>query len=646
MAYTKTVWVNDSTPFIDEDNLNANEQGIFNGNVKAGETKPTNVVLQAITLDDSSYTQAPNDILGVEVSDKIEGGAITLNVNANGDKPLQDSNGLAIESLNAGIHIIAFKATYYEYVGEFNQDTFLEQLANGTTTPVTVGIEYTRPVGEILVEGNTLNNAPNNGNFINGVVGWTGVNAVLSESLRILDIIGDGGGLKASGIQDTGLQRTGQTIFAMMRARTTNSVSTDIKLGVGSEDIIQTNPIENQWYILSDIVTMVNDNVDLFVTLNHFYVDAGTANGKLLEVDADFGVFLIDMDALGIESNTKQQMLDLIGGYFEGLTSVFKPLITSIGKNIFNDILEVGDIATGSGLNVANPARMRNVGFVKIEPNTQYIVASDDVNFESIFEYDSSQTWIQTVSAGVFTTTANTRYVRGRALSVDLDSRIQIERGSVATVYEKHKDDIISTTRSLTLARATNGTTFDTLTRNGGALIYTQNVDHSTYLPLVTPITKEVGSSALLVYPNGTITQSSESNVLPTTTLGVSNSDRQQAIINSENISWIKDDFEPVNNVISYTTSITLTLADAFKFIEMDSATPVNVTIPLDASVDFLIGTQIDIVMFDGGDITIVPTGGIILRAAESSTKLETQYKVMTLKKLDVNDWSLIGAEV
>ena len=90
------------------------------------------------------------------------------------------------------------------------------------------------------------------------------------------------------------------------------------------------------------------------------------------------------------------------------------------------------------------------------------------------------------------------------------------------------------------------------------------------------------------------------------------------------------------------TTSYTLVLADDGKIVEVLSATAVNVTIPLESSVMFPIGTQITVIQTGVGQITFVPTGGVTLNG-NPGVKTRGQWTAGTLIKRAANTWILLG---
>lgn len=91
------------------------------------------------------------------------------------------------------------------------------------------------------------------------------------------------------------------------------------------------------------------------------------------------------------------------------------------------------------------------------------------------------------------------------------------------------------------------------------------------------------------------------------------------------------------------TASYTLVLADADKLVEMNVATANNLTIPLNSSVAFPIGTQILLAQYGAGQTTIVPTSGVTVRSNGGKLKLNVQYSGATLIKIAENEFYLFG---
>jgi len=91
------------------------------------------------------------------------------------------------------------------------------------------------------------------------------------------------------------------------------------------------------------------------------------------------------------------------------------------------------------------------------------------------------------------------------------------------------------------------------------------------------------------------------------------------------------------------TASYTLVLTDRGKLVEMNVATANNLTVPLNSSVVFPIGTNIDIAQYGAGQTTIVATGSVTVRSAGGALKLAAQYSGGSLIKIGTDEWYLFG---
>lgn len=94
----------------------------------------------------------------------------------------------------------------------------------------------------------------------------------------------------------------------------------------------------------------------------------------------------------------------------------------------------------------------------------------------------------------------------------------------------------------------------------------------------------------------------------------------------------------------SQSDSYTLVLTDAGKLIKMTKATASNLTVPPNSSVAFPTGTEIEILEYGAGQVTIVAGSGVTLRSAGSALKIAAQYASVSLKKLGTDEWAVVGA--
>ena len=73
-------------------------------------------------------------------------------------------------------------------------------------------------------------------------------------------------------------------------------------------------------------------------------------------------------------------------------------------------------------------------------------------------------------------------------------------------------------------------------------------------------------------------------------------------------------------------TSYTAVLADDGDLVTLDNGSAITFTIPPSSSVNFGIGTQINIMQLGAGQVTITPGAGVTIRSANSRLKTTAQY--------------------
>jgi hypothetical protein len=94
------------------------------------------------------------------------------------------------------------------------------------------------------------------------------------------------------------------------------------------------------------------------------------------------------------------------------------------------------------------------------------------------------------------------------------------------------------------------------------------------------------------------------------------------------------------------TASYTLVITDQSKIIEVNSSSSTSVTIPLDSTVNFPIGTYIVVMQTGTGQVTLDPTVGIGEFVTVNTTpglKLRTQWSMASLIKRGTNLWVAVG---
>jgi len=90
-------------------------------------------------------------------------------------------------------------------------------------------------------------------------------------------------------------------------------------------------------------------------------------------------------------------------------------------------------------------------------------------------------------------------------------------------------------------------------------------------------------------------------------------------------------------------TTYTPVLTDAGKVVTLTNGSAIAVTVPLNSSVAFPIGTQITFAQTGAGKVTFAGAVGVTVYSADSFLSLRTQYSSGTLIKTATNTWLLIG---
>jgi len=97
---------------------------------------------------------------------------------------------------------------------------------------------------------------------------------------------------------------------------------------------------------------------------------------------------------------------------------------------------------------------------------------------------------------------------------------------------------------------------------------------------------------------------------------------------------------DPTYTFNQQSSSYTLAIADSFKMIEMSAGG--TLTIPLNSSVAFPIGTAIDVLQTGSSQVTIAGNSGVTVNYTPG-LKLRTQWSSATLIKRDTDTWLAMG---
>lgn len=91
-------------------------------------------------------------------------------------------------------------------------------------------------------------------------------------------------------------------------------------------------------------------------------------------------------------------------------------------------------------------------------------------------------------------------------------------------------------------------------------------------------------------------------------------------------------------------TSAVLVLNDDGRVVRSTGSSPTQITIPTNASVAFPTGTQILVIQYGSGAVTVKAASGVTLNAVSAGgTTISSRYQFVGLLKIDTNEWLISG---
>ena len=224
---------------------------------------------------------------------------------------------------------------------------------------------------------------------------------------------------------------------------------------------------------------------------------------------------------------------------------------------------------------------------------------------------------------------------------------IEVERGTSANVLvrwnettDKWEATNDGTTYGNLVTTADSGTVTSTMIADG--TIVDADINASAAIALSKLATSTAGN--IIVYnASGVPTSVTETGDVLISDTGVT-SIATGVIVNADISSTAAIDLGKIADVSTnaQSASYTLVLADKNKIVEMGVGSANNLTVPLNASVAFPVGSQINILQTGSGQTTIVATGGVTINASPG-LKMRAQWSYATLVKRAENTWVLVG---
>lgn len=149
--------------------------------------------------------------------------------------------------------------------------------------------------------------------------------------------------------------------------------------------------------------------------------------------------------------------------FFRGMQSVKLPVLTTIGKNLFDGKLIRGNISGGNGEDINNAgfeSKMCRTNYIKVTPGSNFTASIEGKYvIEKISQVDKDKKFIATTEKNTSSVSIklsnNTSFIRCVIKSSDsseitLDdvrnSNVQFEESPTKTSYEPHKTNILTTT--------------------------------------------------------------------------------------------------------------------------------------------------------------------------------------------------------
>ncbi|MDD4157529.1 MAG: hypothetical protein PHY08_13270 [Candidatus Cloacimonetes bacterium] len=139
---------------------------------------------------------------------------------------------------------------------------------------------------EVFGQGNLLDASQlvTNGDFSDGITGWTPSVSTISNVSNNLIITGDGSNF-APRVSNNLVYVNGIKYYTILRFRTLATDTLSIRLNLNSLIPIQYSPVQNQWYLYSNVFDNTSTNP---YKIYHYYTDAVTSNGKTIEIDYSY----------------------------------------------------------------------------------------------------------------------------------------------------------------------------------------------------------------------------------------------------------------------------------------------------------------------------------------------------------------------
>jgi hypothetical protein len=107
----------------------------------------------------------------------------------------------------------------------------------------------------------------------------------------------------------------------------------------------------------------------------------------------------------------------------------------------------------------------------------------------------------------------------------------------------------------------------------------------------------------------------------------------------NDNMDTIDEALVSIQETAEKTAAYTLALADAGKIVQMNASGAVDLTVPLNSSIAFPVGTVVGVYNRSSSNVTVVGTSGVTVRNAGAIP----QYGEVSLRKRATDEWVMVG---
>lgn len=166
--------------------------------------------------------------------------------------------------------------------------------------------------------------------------------------------------------------------------------------------------------------------------------------GSSLSVDDTMPGYLQNIEIKGNTIQNEDNLEDIrsVGNKIEG-QELYEIPVLSCGKNLFNGEYFDGYINDTNGVGVVGNNNLYS-NFIKVTPNTDYVISYNITKTTVIAEYSSDKQFIKRdIKSQKFRTGEHTYYIRFQNNFTSIDKPIftQLEEGTVATEYDPYQED-------------------------------------------------------------------------------------------------------------------------------------------------------------------------------------------------------------